>query len=181
MQSASVVTTDPSSSAPFRPSAAEDLEEAARRVLAAGNDSRSSLQETVRTAPSSGVPLALPLATFAVSGFARRELSALCNYDLANLYRTTLELRDALLASPGFRTSETLREAHDRLELGRRALAKIAAERGIVPRDVLAESARDLVSKKGRSLPDWIRLKGPGRTAEPRRPQPRWREAERVR
>jgi hypothetical protein len=115
-------------------------------------DSRAASDDTLEQAY-----IALPLATFSVGGAVRREFAELRNLDVASLYGGTLDLRYQLAQEPQFATNETLREAHDRLELGRRALARVASDRLLMNGESLDREATPLLSARAQLLADYVR------------------------
>lgn len=70
-------------------------------------------------------PLALPISREAARENTHKLLGQRSGEDNLESYRSTLMLRDALMASPEFLTSDTVRQAVDMLELGRSSLGAV--------------------------------------------------------
>jgi hypothetical protein len=100
--------------------------------------------------------LALPLNGFGgASGAITKELSACSGEELQRLYANTKKMRQEvdLKARTNWRARQL---AHDKLEMGRRALAFALVGRGLARGEDLAQDAHAFQSKEARRMDPWM-------------------------
>lgn len=95
--------------------------------------------------------LTLPISRFAMGGKLTQEMTEFDSADLKLMHHNGGILRDYAAASQFMKTQEGA-EAHDRFELGRRAIASTLVSIGLMEREDAAKAMKPLVSEAGRAL-----------------------------